>query len=170
MVHLSISSRRERIEPLTEEKGQDYSERLAELESELCAHPARPAGTPQSALPSLSHVETGRIGEEAVVRFVHRKKAFAVGHTDIAFPGTNGARGIRRIHFYDATKKIVLGVAGEFDNHQFGVNFRSPELKTYCGGVWETTFLVVTTGLRTFRADRKQELRQIRARAAGRRA
>src|SRR5437016_14584014 len=102
MVHSGTRPTRERIEPLAEEKGRDYSERLAELESELCAHPSRPAGTPQSALPSLSHVEAGRIGEEAVMRFVHRKKAFAVGHTDIAFPGTNGARDSLRIHFHEA--------------------------------------------------------------------
>src|SRR5207253_7724154 len=116
--------RPERIEVLQEEKSQDYSQRLAELESELSNLPDRPAGTAQSALPSLSRVEGGRIADEAVVQFVHRGKVFAVGHTDVAFPGTNGARGIRRIHFYDATKKIVLGVAGEFDNQQFGANFR----------------------------------------------
>jgi hypothetical protein len=170
MVHWVMSPKREHTEQPTEEKSRDYSERLAELESELSDHPARRAGTPQSALPSLCRVEAGRIGDEAVVQFVHRGKAFAIGHTDIAFPGTNGTRGIRRIHFYDTTKKIVLGVTGEFDNHQFGANFRSPELKAYCGGAWETSFLAVTTGLRTFRADRKEELRQIRARTTGRRA
>jgi len=166
-----MSPKRETIEDLSpEEKNRDYSERLAELDSELSAYPARPAGTPQSALPSLSSVEPGRIGDETVVQFVHRGKAFAVGHTDVAFPGTNGSRGIRRIHFYDETKKIVLSVVGEFNNHQFGVNFRSSEMKTYHVGVWEKSFLVVTTGLRAFRADRKEELRQIRARASGRRA
>ena len=153
---------------VSSEKGQDYSARLAELEGELTAHSGQEAGTPRSALPSLSHVATGRIGDEAVVNFMHRGKAYSVGHTDTAFPGTHGVRGLRLIHFYDASKKVVLGIAGEFDHQSFGANFRVAELKTYRRGAWELSFLVMTDGLRTFRGDRKEELRQIRARTAGR--
>lgn len=152
-----------------EDKMRDYSERLTELENELSTYPARQPGTAQSALPSLSHVEAEQIGSESVIQFAHRKTVYAVGHTDMSFPGTNGARGVRRIHFYDELKKIVLGVVGEFDNHQLGVNFRSSDVKTYHPGEWEKSFIEVTTGLRAFRADRKEELRQIRATSAGRR-
>ena len=162
MVHWSVIRRSERTEQSAVEKSRDYSERLTELENELNAHPARAAGTPQSALPTLSCIVAGRIGDEAVIQFVHRGKVFAVGHTDIAYRGTNGSRGIRRIHFYDGRKNVVLAVAGEFDNHQLGVNFRSPEMKTYRIGAWEKSFLIVTTGLRTFRADRKEDLRRQR--------
>jgi hypothetical protein len=165
-----MKSKRVRSEPAPEKKGHDYPERLAELEGELSANPARQSGTTRTALPSLTRVEAGKIGGEAVVKFTHKGNSFAIGHTDVTFPGTNGSRGIRRIHLYDEDGKIVLGIAGEFDNHALGVNFRSPELKTYHPGPWEDSFALITTGLRTFRTDRREHLRQIRARASGPRA
>jgi hypothetical protein len=160
--------KREKPAASPEDKTRDYSERLAELEAELNAKPARSAGTPSSALPTVSKIEPAKISGESVVRFVHHGKKFAVGHTDTTFPGTNESRGIRRVHLYDADDTIVLGAVGEFENHQFGANFRPQKLNTYQAGPWEEQFVAITDGLRTFRVDRKEELRLSRAKHFGR--
>jgi hypothetical protein len=155
---------KKRAQPETSPSENDFCERLAELEAELRSYPERAAQDPRAPMPAIKDVVAARIGHEAVVQFVHRGKTFAVGHIDVSFPGTNGARGVRRIHFYEG-EHLVLEAAGEFENQQFGANLRACQLRKCVPGEWQAPFLEITTGLQTFRGDRKEELRKIRARA-----
>jgi hypothetical protein len=157
------------VKQTDEEKRLEYAERLVELEAELHSYPGRTTKSPPAAIPSVTQIKSAKVRGESVVQFTHHGKNFAVGHTDSTFPGTNHTRGVRRIHFYDEANEVVLAVIGEFENQQFGANFRYRELKTYTPGPWEKPFLTITSGLRTFRADRKEELRRSRA-AENRRA
>jgi hypothetical protein len=149
-------------------KRADYADRLAELEAELARYPARVESSAAASIPSVSGVKNAHIGKEAVVQFTHQRKHYAVGHKDISLAGTDHTRGIRAIHLYDPTDTIVLGIVGDFENQQFGANFRLREVKTLVEGPWEASFLAITTGLRTFRSNRRDELREQRARASKR--
>jgi hypothetical protein len=155
--------------PAEEDPKLEYPDRLAELEAELRTYPARTSDAPPSAIPSVTDVKIARLAGEEVVCFKHRGKNYAIGHTDKTFAGTNASRGVRTIRLYDGTNAVVLAIAGDYENHQFGANFRFRTLDTYVAGEWEEAFSAITTGLRTFRADRKEELRKHRQAANGRR-
>jgi hypothetical protein len=155
--------------PTEEERNQDYGERLSELEAELRGCINNTSGATAN-LVTVTGIKVGHIGKEAIVQFSHKGKVFAAGHTDSAFPGTNEARGVRRIHLYNEDHAVVLGISGDYENHQFGANFRFRNVKTFIPGPWEVSFLAITTGLRAYRAEYKDELRRRRAAALRKRA
>lgn len=160
--------KRKRKSPAAPAETPELPERLAELHRELNALSIQDEGPSSASLATMTHVEKSRIKQSAVLQFRHGNQTFAVGHADSLFAGTNGARGMRRIHFYDAKQNLVLEIACSFEKHSYGSSYAAPQLVTHHPGDWEAAFMTLTTGLREFRADRKEELRRLRAKAAQR--
>src|SRR4029077_15996992 len=97
----------------------------------------------------------------SVLEFQVGKKAYAAGHTDMTYAGSNHARGVRHIRFY-AAGKTVLDIEGDFEDQQFGSNFRFQNIDCYVPGVWEADFKKLTDALRQFTANRKSTFRKKR--------
>src|SRR6266446_7514382 len=107
---------------------QEFPERLAELEVELRLHPARDAG--DRPLKSIDKLMQAAIKGEKVVQFRLGKKEYASGHADVTYAGSNHSRGVRHIRFY-AAGKTVLDIEGDFEDQQFGSNFRFQNIDVY---------------------------------------
>jgi hypothetical protein len=141
----------------------DYAARLAELDAELIRYPTRAADAPKAAIKSVTDCEVASIAKEEVVLFTCGGQTFAIGHTDIFYPNTNEARGLRRIHFYDSAKAVMLGIEGDFERHQHGTNLRVRAVKSLVPGPWEEMFLLISNELRDYRSKRQSEFRKHRA-------
>jgi hypothetical protein len=138
---------------------QEFPERLAELEVELRLHPAREAG--DRPLKSIEKLVEAAIKGENVIQFKLGKKEYASGHADVTYAGSNHARGIRHIRFY-ASGKPVLDIEGDFEDQQFGSNFRFQNMDLYLPGEWEADFLKLTDELRHYSAKRKAAFKKKR--------
>src|SRR5690349_16144828 len=99
---------------------QDLPNRLAELEAELHRHAGRKPA--DRALTSISGVTAVTKGLEKSIQFSVNQKSYTAGHEDLTYGGTNHARGIRHIRFYEA-QKMVLEIEGSFEDQQMGSNF-----------------------------------------------
>lgn len=145
----------------------EFPERLSELEAELRLHAARKVSErPLKAIDDLAEVMMEGI---KVLRFSLGKKVYAAGHDDLTYSGSNHARGVRHVRFYSAGK-TVLDIEGDFENQQFGSNFRFQNMDLYVPGEWETDFLKLTDDLRhhtekrklAFKKKRDTELHRLR--------
>src|SRR5688572_20209286 len=112
----------------------DLPNRLSELEKEIRAYPSRPAA--QRILKNVEDPTEAVIGPEKVVQFSIGGKTYAAGHTDITYSGSNHARGVRHIRFY-LGEKVVLDIEGDFEDQQFGSNFRFKNIDLYVPSGWE---------------------------------
>jgi hypothetical protein len=130
----------------------EFPGRLTELETELRRHAARDAA--EQPLKAIDELTEAVIEGTNVLRFSLGKKVYAAGHDDITYSGSNHARGIRHIRFYTAGK-MVLDIEGDFENQQFGSNFRFQNMDLYVPGEWETDFLKLTDDLRHHSEKRK---------------
>jgi hypothetical protein len=131
---------------------QEFHIRLAELEMELRQYPARPAA--ERPLKTIEKPEAAMIGQEKVVQFSINGKSYAAGHTDVTYPGANHARGVRHIRFY-AGGTTVLDIEGDYEDQQFGSNFRFQNIDLHVPGAWEPDFVKVTDELHDFKAKRR---------------
>ncbi len=138
---------------------QEFPERLSELEVELHLHPARKAG--ERPLKAIDDLEESAIAGEKVFQFSLGKKQYAAGHADVTYSGSNHARGVRHIRFY-AAGKTVLDIEGDFEDQQFGTNFRFQNMDLYVPGEWEGDFLKLTDELRQHTAKRKAAFKKKR--------
>ena len=138
---------------------QEFPERLSELEVELRQHSARHAS--ERPLKAIDKLVEATIEGEKVVQFRLGKKVYAAGHADMTYAGSNHARGVRHIRFY-AAGKTVLDIEGDFEDQQFGSNFRFQNIDCYVPGVWEADFKKLTDALRQFTANRKSAFRKKR--------
>ncbi len=138
---------------------QDYPARLAELEAELRLHAARQHT--EQPLKAIGDLEEAVIDREKVLQFVLGPSVYAAGHADVIYAGSNHARGVRHIRFY-AAGKTVLDIEGDFENQQFGTNFRFQNMDLYLPGEWERDFRVLTDQLRQHTARRRQAFRKRR--------
>jgi len=126
---------------------------------ELRLHAARDAGDrPLKAIAELA--ETAIEGEK-VLKFLLGKKAYAAGHADVTYSGSNHARGVRHIRFY-VSGKTVLDIEGDFEDQQFGSNFRFQNIDLYTPGDWEADFLKLTDDLRHHAAKRRAAFKKKR--------
>jgi hypothetical protein len=144
---------------------QEFPDRLTELEAELRLHAGRDAGDrPLKAIKELAEVaiEGGK-----AIQFSLGKKSYAAGHDDITYSGSNHARGVRHIRFY-ADGKTVLDIEGDFEDQQFGSNFRFQNMDLYVPGEWEADFLKLTDDLRDHAAKRKAAFKKKRDAAQAR--
>ena len=91
-------------------------------------------------------------------------KSYATGHSDVTYPGSNHARGVRRIRFY-AQGKEVLEIEGDFEDQQLGSNFRFQNVDLYLPGDWGSDFMALTEALRDSKSDRKAAFAKKRAAA-----
>jgi len=89
------------------------------------------------------------------------KKSLCGGRADVTYSGSNHARGVRHIRFY-ADGKTVLDIEGDFEDQQFGSNFRFQNIDLYIPGEWETDFLKITDSLRQFTSKRKMAFKKAR--------
>ncbi len=131
---------------------QEFPERLSELEMELRLHPARKAS--ERPLKAIDDLEESAIEGEKVLQFILGKKHYAAGHADVTYSGSNHARGVRHIRFY-AAGKTVLDIEGDFEDQQFGSNFRFQNMDLYVPGEWELDFLKLTDDMRNYTAKRR---------------
>ncbi len=138
----------------------ELPDRLAELEAELRLYPLRSAE--ERALKTIEKPLGTAIAEEKVVQFRLREKIYAAGHTDVTYSGSNHARGVRHIRFY-AEGKAVLDIEGDFEDQQFGSNFRFQNIDVYVPGEWETEFVKLTDEFRQFKAKRRHAFNKKRA-------
>ncbi len=138
----------------------DLPHRLAELETELRRHSGRKAK--DRALSTIQSVGEATIGPHKVIQFEVAEKAYAAGHSDVTYQGTNHARGIRHIRFYDAGT-MVLDIEGDFEDQQLGSNFQFKSVTLYQPGEWETMFIKLTDRLRHHTAERKSAFHKKRA-------
>ncbi len=139
---------------------QELPDRLTELESELRLYPSRAAE--ERVLKSIEKPVGTAIAEEKVVQFRLREKVYAAGHTDVTYSGSNHARGVRHIRFY-ADGKAVLDIEGDFEDQQFGSNFRFQNIDVYVPGEWETDFVKLTDEFRQYKAKRRSAFNKKRA-------
>ena len=137
----------------------EFPERLSELEVELRLHRARKAS--ERPLKAVDELEETAIGKETAVQFSIGKKVYAAGHTDVTYSGSNHARGVRHIRFY-AAGKTVLDIEGDFEDQQFGSNFRFQNIDLYLPGEWEADFLKLTDDLRRHTLKRKTAFKKKR--------
>jgi len=142
-------------------KNLDYSQRLVELETELRAYPARPAV--ERVLSSVHKPVEALVDKENVVQFQLGEKVYASGHHDATYADSNHSRGVRHIRFY-AQGQVVLCIEGDFENQQFGSNFKFHYVEIYTPGAWETDFLKLTDDLRLHKEKRRNAFRKDRAR------
>jgi hypothetical protein len=139
---------------------QDLPERLVELEAELHRHEARDAKA--RPLKSIKSVAPGDINKQTVIEYTQGDNQFAAGHSDVTYAGSNHARGVRQIKFY-AEEQLVLAIEGDFEDQQFGSNFRFKNVLQYVTGPWEKDFIKLTDALREFTAKRRAAFNQRRA-------
>jgi hypothetical protein len=139
---------------------QEFPGRLAELEAELRLHALREVGA--RPLKGIDDLSEQTIEGENVVEFSLGKKAYAAGHSDVTYSGSNHARGVRHIRFY-AAGKAVLDIEGDFENQQFGSNFRFKNMDLYVAGEWEADFMKLTEELRQHAEKRKNAFKKKRA-------
>ena len=138
---------------------QEFPERLAELEAELRQRHTREAS--DRPLKSIEKVVEAAIKGEKVVQFTLGKKVYAAGHSDVTYSGSNHARGIRHVRFL-AAGQTVLDIEGDFEDQQFGSNFRFQNMDVYLPGEWEADFLKLTDELRHYSAKRKAAFKKKR--------
>jgi hypothetical protein len=131
---------------------QEFPERLSELESALRQHSARNAG--EWPLKAIGEPVAVDIDGQTIMQFKLGKNRYAAGHSDLTYSGSNHARGVRHIRFY-AAEKVVLDIEGDFEDQQFGSNFRFQNIDCYLPGEWEADFLTVTDELRHHAEKRK---------------
>ncbi len=131
---------------------QELPDRLAELEVELRLYPLRPAA--ERALESVKNPANSVIGIEKVVQFRLGDKVYAAGHTDATYAGSNHTRGVRHIRFY-ANGISVLDIEGDYEDQQFGSNFRFQNIDLYVPGEWEADFLTLTDAFRLYKSKRR---------------
>jgi hypothetical protein len=137
----------------------EFPDRLTELEKELRLHLARKAtDRPLKAIHELSQAT---IEGTPVLQFDLGKHSYAAGHDDVTYSGSNHARGVRHIRFY-AEGKNVLDIEGDFEDQQFGSNFRFQNMDLYVPGTWETDFLKLTDDLRQHAEKRKYAFKKKR--------
>jgi hypothetical protein len=137
----------------------DFPERLSELEVELRLHPARKVV--ERPLKTINDLAESAIEGDKVVQFSLGKKRYAAGHSDVTYSGSNHARGVRHIRFYESGKP-VLDIEGDFEDQQFGTNFRFQNMDLYIPGEWEADFLKLTDTLRQHTAKRKATFKKKR--------
>ena len=139
---------------------QEFPSRLSDLEVELRAYPSRLAA--ERVLKSVEKPTEAEIGEEKVVQFSIGKKSYAAGHTDVTYPGSNHARGVRHVRFY-VDGKAVLDIEGDYEDQQFGSNFRFQNIDVYLPGEWEPDFLKLTDEFRHYKDKRRAAFNKKRA-------
>jgi hypothetical protein len=139
---------------------QDLPARLSELETEIRQYPSRPAE--DRPLKSIENPLSHTIGEEKVIQFHLDKQVFAAGHTDVTYRDSNHARGVRHIRFY-AANKIVLDIEGDYEDQQFGSNFRFQNVDAYVPGPWEAALIKLTDEFRRFKLKRNAAFKKKRA-------
>jgi len=130
----------------------EFPGRLAELEKELRAYPSLAAS--EHALKSVEKPKKSTMGEEPIVQYHLHEKIYGAGHTDVTYAGSNHARGVRHIRLY-AEGKMVLDIEGDYEDQQFGSNFRFQNIDLYVPGDWEKDFLKLTDELRHYKAKRR---------------
>ena len=138
----------------------DLPLRLAELEKDLRRYGAEEGD--DHPLKSISHVSNVIIGDEKVIQFSLAKKTYAAGHTDMTYAGSNHARGVRHIRFYEAGQ-VVLDIEGDFEAQQFGSNFQFKNIDLFRAGPWEADFIALTDRLRQHAAKRRLAFNKKRA-------
>ncbi len=138
---------------------QELHDRLAELESELRAYPAR--SKTDRTLKRLSDIEEATLGSNKVIQFSIGSKVYATGHTDTTYAGSNHARGVRQIRFYVEGKEVLV-IEGDFEDQQFGSNFRFKNINLHTPGAWEADLVNVTEQLREHAAKRKAAFKKKR--------
>jgi hypothetical protein len=138
--------------PKTPVEDKELHHRLAELESELRTYPSRPAA--ERPLKAVEKPEAGVIEKESVILFTLHGHTYAAGHTDVTYPGSNHARGVRHVRYY-MDGKMVLDIEGDYEDQQFGSNFRFQNVDLHVPGEWETAFMKLTDELRDFKAKRR---------------
>jgi hypothetical protein len=137
----------------------DYPTRLSELDAELRLHAARTVKA--RVLKSIEGPDEKMIGQEKVLAFEYKGKPFAVNRMDVTYAGSNHARGVRHIRFY-VDGVMVLEAEGDFEDQQFGSNFRFQNLDRYDPGEWEKDFLAITNDLRQGAAKRRDAFKKRR--------
>lgn len=154
-------AKRTRITPeIRSGMNQEYPHRLAELETELRAYPARLAS--ERALKAVVDPVMLQIGQEPVVQFRLGAALYAAGHTDLIYAGSNHTRGVRHIRFYSGPAP-VLDIEGDYEDQQFGSNFRFQNVDLFTPGAWEKDFAKLTDDLRQYKAKRRLAFRKKRA-------
>jgi hypothetical protein len=138
---------------------QEFPSRLTELEAELRTYPSRTAN--ERPLQSVEKPQEAKVGMEKVIQFRLSNKTYSTGHTDVTYPGANHARGVRHIRFY-VDEKNVLDIEGDYEDQQFGSNFRFQNIDVYTPGEWEPDFLKLTDELRVYKTKRRNALKKKR--------
>ena len=133
--------------------------RLAELEVELRLYPSRDAE--ERPLKTVEKPQEAEIAREKVIQFLLVGKVYAAGHTDVTYPGANHARGVRHIRFY-MDGKAVLDIEGDYEDQQFGSNFRFQNVDLYEPGEWEADFIKLTDELRHYKDKKRHALKKKR--------
>jgi len=146
--------------PSLEEKRESYPHRLIELESELRTWPARPAT--ERLLSTVEEPKAAHVGSTKVVQFLFGDKTYCTGFMDSTYAASNHARGVRHIYFYEH-KNLVLHIEGDFENQEFGSNFKFHSLKAFTPGDWEKDFVKLTDELSHHKEKRRQAFRKKRA-------
>jgi hypothetical protein len=143
----------------------EFPDRLTELEAELRLHLSRKAA--DRPLKSIHEVTAAAIAGTKVLQFTLGKHSYAAGHDDVTYSGSNHARGVRHIRFYEEGKP-VLDIEGDFEDQQFGSNFRFQNMDVYIPGEWEVNFLKLTDDLRDHTEKRKYAFKKKRDAAQAR--
>jgi len=139
---------------------QEFPDRLSELERELRSYPSRPAE--ERVLKSVEKPVGSVIAQEKVVQFRLHNRTYAAGHTDVTYSGSNHARGVRHVRFY-ADGVNVLDIEGDYEDQQFGSNFRFQNIHVYMPGEWEIDFVKLTDEYRHYKAKRRSAFNKKRA-------
>jgi hypothetical protein len=139
---------------------QELPARLAELETELRRYPTLDAD--DRPLKSVEKPTVGQIGQEKVIQFALGDKFFAAGRTDVTYASTNHARGVRHIRFYE-DGKVVLDIEGDYEDQEFGSNFRFQNVDLHVPGEWEKDFLKLTDEFRHYKMKRRNAMYKKRA-------
>jgi hypothetical protein len=139
---------------------EEFPNRLEELEAELRAYPSR--AEKERALKAVGDPTAEEIGKECVVQFRLGGKVYAAGHSDVIYAGSNHSRGVRHIRFY-ADRSPVLDIEGDYEDQQFGSNFRFQNVDLYTRGAWEKDFIKLTDDLHHYKAKRRIAFREKRA-------
>jgi hypothetical protein len=152
-------------DPITVAIESDYPNRLAELEQEL--RRAVSGNQENAALKKLVSRTSAEIASVKVIQFKIGQRRYATGHSDVTYSGSNHARGVRHIYFYESDQQ-VFDIEGEFEDQQLGSNFRFRNVIKFVPGEWEADFVKVTDDLRFQTEKRRLAFRKKReARPAG---
>ncbi len=128
-----------------------------ELETEASSYILPVPPLREFSSPSINPAEI-MIERDKVVQFLIGKKSVCerTGHADVTYPGSNHARGVRHIRFF-VDGKVVLDIEGDFEDQQFGSNFRFQNMDLYTPGDWEADFLKLTDEFRHHKEKRRNE-------------